>query len=124
VNAAGTDAHIVRAAYKIYFSKTGLPVRSPLMYEGPQVLLEKGTLIKSGEAKVIDIWGKVDLGPPDSTGLRSIHEFEQEGWIVYVMGEIRYQDDSGVDHFMGFCRERRSDGRFRAVDDPDYEYQD
>jgi hypothetical protein len=124
VNGGGTNASIVRARYKIYFSNIGLPVRSPLMYENPSVLLEPKTVIKGGEAKVIDIWSKVDFGPPDSTGLRDIRQFEREGWIVYVMGEIRYQDDSGADHFMGFCRERQSNGRFRAVDDPDYEYQD
>jgi hypothetical protein len=94
------------------------------MYENPSVLLEPKTVIKGGESKVVEIWGKVDFGPPDSTGLRDIRQFEREGWIVYVRGEIRYQDDSCADHFMGFCRERQSNGRFRAVDDPDYEYQD
>jgi hypothetical protein len=124
VNGGATTARIVRATCKIYFSNIGLPVRSPLMYENPSVLLEPKTVIKGGESTVIEIWDKVDFGPPDSTGLRNIRQFEDEGWIVYVMGEIRYQDDSGADHFMGFCRERQSNGRFRAVDDPDYEYQD
>jgi hypothetical protein len=43
---------------------------------------------------------------------------------MYVMGQIRYRDSGGADRFMGFCRERGTDGRFRAVDDADYEYQD
>jgi len=124
VNAGGTNARIVRATYKIYFSNSGLPARSPLSYENPHMLLDKGTLIKCGESKVVEIWDKVDLGPPDSTGLRDIRQFETEGWAIYVMGQIRYQDDSGADHFMGFCRERQSNGRFLAVKDPDYEYQD
>jgi len=125
VNAGGSSAEIVHATYKIYFSKTGLPARSPLMYEKTSILLEKETIIKRGECRVIELWGKVDLGPLDSTGLRNIHQFDQEGWVVYIMGQIRYQDDGGADHFMGFCRERGSDGRFRAVkDDLDYEYED
>ena len=75
-------------------------------------------------SKVVDICGKVDSGFPDSTGLRDIHQFAREGWVVFVMGEIRYRDAGEADHYMGFCRMRDGDGRFGAVDDPDYEYQD
>jgi hypothetical protein len=50
--------------------------------------------------------------------------FDAEKWVVYVMGQIKYHDEGGADRFMGFCRERRSDGKFRPVEDPDYEYQD
>lgn len=123
VNIGGSDAHIIRAVYRIYFSKDRLSARSPL-YERASVLLEGGTVIKRGESKVVEIWGKVDFGPPDDTGLRDIRQFETEGWRVYVIGEIRYRDEGGADHFMGFCRRRQSNGRFRPVKSPDYEYQD
>lgn len=123
VNVGGSDAHIVHGKYRIYFGKNGVPPRSPLD-ERSHLLLSKGITIKRGESSVIEIWDKVDLGPPDSTGLRDIRQFGTEGWKVYVMGEIRYQDEGRADHFMGFCRERQSDGKFRPVDDPDYEYQD
>jgi hypothetical protein len=123
VNVGGSDAHIVRAVYRIYFSKERLPARSPLE-EGAQRLLEEDTVIKRGEPKIVDIWGKVDLGPPYDNSPRDIRQFETEGWRVYVLGEISYKDDGGAYHYMGFCRRRRSNGRFRPVKSPDYEYQD
>jgi hypothetical protein len=124
VNAGGTSARIIRAVYCLYFSKSGIPSRSPLDYGESRVLLEPGTIIKCGESKVAEISGKVDLGPPEESGHRDIRQFEREGWVVYAIGEIRYQDDNKADRFMGFCRQRGRDGRFRAVDDPDYEYKD
>lgn len=123
VNIGGSDAKIVRGVYRIYFTKNSLPARPPLDHR-PHELFAAETIIKRGESKVVEIWGKVDLGPPDSTGLRDIRQFENEGWRVYVMGEISYRDDGGAYHYMGFCRRRMRTGRFRPVKSPDYEYAD
>jgi hypothetical protein len=49
---------------------------------------------------------------------------------LFVVGFIRYSDLNEIERFMGFCREYivpeagNSDGRFVAVHDPDYEYED
>jgi hypothetical protein len=51
-------------------------------------------------------------------------QFERGGWKIYVMGQIRYQDEGGRDRFMGFCRVGDGKSGFVAVDDPDYEYED
>jgi hypothetical protein len=63
-------------------------------------------------------------GPSPGADLR-LREFDEDNWILYVMGQIRYRTPgSKVVRFMGFCRERTSDGKFRSVGDPDYEYED
>ena len=40
------------------------------------------------------------------------------------MGQIHYRDEDGNDRFMGFCRQWSGEGTFRAVNEPDYEYED
>ena len=58
------------------------------------------------------------------TGTIILHRFDIEDWELYVMGMIRYRDEGGAERFMGFCRKWHRDGRFSAVDDPDYEWED
>jgi hypothetical protein len=53
-----------------------------------------------------------------------IREFDRGDWKIYVMGWIRYRDGAGTERFMGFCRERQANGRFKPVSDPDYEWED
>jgi hypothetical protein len=63
-------------------------------------------------------------GPAPGADLRS-REFDEDGWTLYVMGQIRYRTPgSNVTRFMGFCRARTSEGRFQSVGDPEYEYED
>jgi len=123
VNVGGTDARIIRSLYRIYFSKTGLPIRSPLD-TSDLVLIEKHTILKVGESLVAVVRDKIAMEPDPDHGMIELRQFNREGWVIYVMGEIRFQDEEGNDRFMGFCRELQSDGRFRAVNDPDYEYED
>lgn len=120
VNVGGSSATIVRSTYRIFMSQVGLPLRSPLD-ETYVSLLEKDSVIERGQSVVLNISDRF-------TGTRgaqnTIGDYCEAGWRFYIMGEIHYVDDGGAGHFMGFCRERHIDGRFRAVDDPDYEYQD
>jgi hypothetical protein len=123
VNVGGSDARIVRAVYRIHFQQGELPARSPLM-DGVHVLIEPDTVIERGGSRFIQIWGRVDFGAPYDNSPRDIREFENAGWTAYVLGEISYTDDGGAYHYMGFCRQRQSNGRFLAVTDPDNEYED
>ena len=49
---------------------------------------------------------------------------------LYVMGAIRYKDGIDRERWMGFCRQyllpeyMGGEGRFRKVENPDYEYSD
>jgi hypothetical protein len=123
VNVGGSNATIVRSNYRIYFSKVGLPLRSPLD-ERETPLIPINTVVERGASRVQVITDTVLFDVGDDRGSRDIRQYATEGWQTYIIGEIVYQDDGGADHYMGFCRIRQSDGRFRAVDDPDYEYED
>jgi hypothetical protein len=120
VNVGGTKATIIESRYRIFFSKTGLPVSAPYDESFHELLLPEQVL-DIGESCAIPIADTIVMDPSKVDELRA---FENGGWKIYVMGQIRYQDEGGHDRFMGFCRERGSGGRFRAVDDLDYEYED
>jgi hypothetical protein len=123
VNVGGSDAKIIRSSYRIYFSRTGLPIRSPLD-TSDLTLIAPQKILTVGEAWVGFLTDKIVMKPVPEMGMKVLNRFHREDWKLYVMGAIRYQDEGGNDHFMGFCRERAKDGRFFAVDDPDYEYTD
>jgi hypothetical protein len=118
VNVGGTKATIIESRYRIYFTKDWLPSYAP--YDATfHNLLSVGQILDVGDSCATPISDVI--GPPPPVELR---QSETGDWKLYVMGQIRYQDEGGADRFMGFCRLRGSDGRFRAVDDPDYEYED
>ncbi|MGA9601900.1 MAG: hypothetical protein WBS22_16905, partial [Methylocystis sp.] len=104
-----------------YFYKNGFTMVC-FYNNSSRKLFEEGYILDVGRSCEISINDIVEM-----TSLADFikqRQFETEEWQVYVMGEIRYQDEGGADRFMGFCRLRGEDGRFRAVDDPDYEFQD
>jgi hypothetical protein len=126
VNAGGTKATIVESRYRIYFSRTGLPAGEAPYDTTFQDLLIPGQELDVGESCVIPLKDKIEMwgdSIPTEDG-RTLRRFEQEGWSVYVMGQIRYRDEGGAERFMGFCRKRMSNGRYRPVKSPDYEYED
>jgi hypothetical protein len=124
VNVGGSPAKIIETRYRIFFSKNGLPIAAPYDTDFRFNLLLPEQVLAVGESCATPISDKIAMEPPPPGIDVDLRAFERDGWKIYVMGQIRYQDDGGSDRFMWFCRERESDGRFRAVDDPDYEYED
>ena len=124
VNMGGSDATILDSRYRIFFSKTGLPVEAPYDTDFRTNLIFSNVVLRVGESCATPIEDKIIMDAPDKNGTRDIRAFDREGWEIYVMGWIRYRDDGGAEQFMGFCRKRQSDGRFRSVQDPDYEWED
>lgn len=124
VNVGGSKATIVKSDYRIYFSKTGLPVGIAPYEKSAHALLIVGQYLQVGESCATPILDTIIMEPPSPGIDAELRVFERDGWKIYVMGQIQYQDEGGADRFMGFCRERGSDGRFCSVDDPDYEYED
>jgi hypothetical protein len=122
VNAGGSKAHIVTSEHRIFAAKDGLPIRPPYGIQSPR-LLAGGQSLEVGEACECAISDTLIM-PFDERLGRPVHQFSDEGWSLYVMGRISYMDEAGAERFMGFCRERKPDGRFQAVKDPDYEYED
>jgi hypothetical protein len=121
VNTGGTKAEIVASRYRIITSRTGPPIEAP--YEQSfGILLMQGQKLDVRESCATPISDIIRGQTPARDELPSA--FGVEDWRVYVMGQIRYKDEGGVERFMGFCRERGADGRFRPIDDADYEYED
>lgn len=126
VNAGGSDATVVHSRYRIFFSEKGLPAGGMPEEETFQQILLPDQILGIGESCAIPLSGKAEMpGQTAATSeTRFLRRYEIEHWNVYVMGEIRYRDEGGAERFMGFCRKREADGRFRPVDDPDYEWED
>jgi hypothetical protein len=123
VNVGGSPATILWSPYCIYASNSGLPANAPYETRAwPQLLLVDQRL-DVGESCATAIADTLEMPPHQSGGIE-IHRFERGGWRIYVMGMIRYRDDCGAERFMGFCRVHEQDGRFRSVEDPDYEWED
>jgi hypothetical protein len=125
VNVGGTAARIVESFYHVYFSQGDLPMISPLEdVKRRQLLIPEGQIIGIGESRSCPIPDIIIMKPNPDPEATTIMQFDSGGWKIYVMGQIRYQDDGGHDRFMGFCREGDGKSRFRAVDNQDYEYED
>jgi hypothetical protein len=123
VNVGGTKATIIESRYRIFFSRDGLPLTAPYD-ENYHNLLLVGQVLDIGESCAIPICDEIIMEPPPPGVDLELRQFERGGWKIYVMGQIRYQDESGHDRFMGFCRVGDGKSGFRAVNDPDYEYED
>jgi len=52
-------------------------------------------------------------------------EFRSDRKFFYVLGYVKYMDESGLPHETAFCRRfERSRGIFVPVNNPDYEYEE
>jgi hypothetical protein len=125
VNIGGTKAKIIESYYRVYFSNIGLPKEDPLDdYKRRKELIIKDEVFDVGQSMAIPLNDEISMEPTSPQGQTRLRRFEEEGWQIYIMGRIRYQDEGGNDRFMGFCRISDGKSRFRVVDDPDYEYED
>ena len=113
VNAGTTKATIIDSRFLILICDDGLPVEAPDFSNAPELLV-RDHVMDIGESCAVPITNIFD------------REFNTAvpSHVIYVIGQIRYEDEGGVQRFMGFGRRRTSDGRFRPIDDPDYEYED
>ncbi len=83
-----------------------------------------GQILKVGESVATPIEDTIIMDGTRGEQEIFLRAFDEENWVIFVMGQIRYQDEAGADRFMGFCRRRMKNGRFRPVKSPDYEYED
>jgi hypothetical protein len=112
VNVGGTKAVVIESRYRIFFSKTGLPAEAPYDTSPRPNLLMPGQVLTIGESCATPIFDKIVMEPPPPGIDVELRVFERDNWKIYVMGQIRYQDEGGADRFMGFCRLMDGDGRF------------
>ena len=112
VNIGSTKAKIVDSRFLVLVA-TSLP--SQQEFDGAPELLVRNHVMEIAESCSVPISLVFDAEFGDQiAGVRSI----------YVIGQIRYEDEAGAQRFMGFGRVRYPDGRFGYIDDPDYQYQD
>jgi hypothetical protein len=128
-NGGATDATIIDSGYRFYWSNNGLPMNPPLESAEVSELVSSHDPIRGYESRSVQIESKSAL---DVNGM-SIMNATPHGWKLYVLGYIHYSDINGAERFMGFCRryivpdgkgDSGPDGRFEAVANADYEYQD
>jgi hypothetical protein len=124
VNTGGSNATIIETRYRIFFSKTGLPVEAPYDEDFRPNLLMKDQILLAGGSCATPIVDIIIMERDDPAIGKEMRKFERGGWKIFVMGQIRYRDDAGAERFMGFCQERAGDGKFIPVAEPSYEYQD
>ena len=121
VNSGGTKAYVEKTEAYALFTRSGLPVRSPLNGTHDAFLAED-TCIGVGESISTSMAAVVradEVLPHDS-----FIPIGRQGWSVFVMGQIKYRDERGSVRFMGFCRIWDGLRPMNTVDHPDYEYSD
>jgi hypothetical protein len=126
-NVGGSDATIKEAEYRFFWTDDGLPMVPPLHHgqSKPLITTEMPHVLPAHGSHQVPI-----ESPPIPVGAAS--QFEEGGpTVLYILGAIRYSGwEPDQECWMGFCREyRRGDqfngeGRFVAVENPDYEYSD
>jgi hypothetical protein len=121
VNVGGSEATIIWSRYRVYFGKDDYSMVSH--YVPPHALALAPVTLQAGQPLYFELVDRVSKDiAPSGTLINPV--FGEGPWNMYVIGEIRYQDRTGVIRHIGFCREMHSDIRFRAVNDSEYEYED
>jgi hypothetical protein len=124
VNVGGSAATITQSRCIVFWNDGGLPMKRP--YEGatgdnqvPRIKLEPGqsTLGLFMSEDALD-------QRANTIGTNVIHALH-----LFVMGWIEYTDDRQIKRRTSFCREFEkrggfAEGRFYAVNDPDYEHEE
>lgn len=127
VNTGGTEARITDSRHRIFWTNVGLPMTAPL-YE-----LGKSLPMHRPQDHPIAAGASINFKIEGTEQLPGIADSIMKGngnWKLFILGYVRYADLGENERFMGFCREyclpshAGGEGRFRPVDDPDYEYSD
>jgi hypothetical protein len=125
VNRGGTEAKIIEGWVRFYWDAKGLLMQPPFADGQMQPLYHANERpILPGTSRFYRCEG-IDL-----LSIKHREEIEQRKRKFYVMGYVKYADLNKDERFMGFCRVYEppgaglGDGRFIAVDDEVYEFQD
>lgn len=123
-NVGGTPATITEALAVIFQTRSGLPMRRPYEGRDANLAVPRGSLAP-GKSFPLLFYGDEAI----RQGAQAIGNTQiAQGLRLFVMGWIEYSDDIGVIRRTAFCREFRAgpfdDGRFHAINDPDYEHEE
>jgi hypothetical protein len=126
VNIGASDAKIREADYRFFWARSGLPMVPPLHNDQVKHFFERMLphTMSGHESCYIEIESNGPIGD-------EAREILLGGPThLYVMGAVRYSDWNLKERWMGFCQKYTlpeiisGEGRFVAVDNPDYEYED
>jgi hypothetical protein len=118
VNIGGTPANIEFMCQTISWTQKHLPMSPPY---NTLSINRSEMILAAGERHT---WAGMKSRNPMGQEADAIN-VGGEGWRLYVMGWIRYTDDRKIILYTRFCRQLQyPERRFRAIDDPDYEYAD
>jgi len=129
-NRGATDARIIDSGYRFFWSQEGLPMRPPVD-DGdvsPMHLPDDGPIAGFG-SRGIQLESKMPL---DVKGDLIFGNYS-DGVTLFIIGFIHYADINQAERYMGFCRvylppdgtpRTGTEGRFVAIDNGDYEYED
>jgi hypothetical protein len=121
-NIGGSRATIKCSGFEFTTFENGVPARLPYKMQEPAEPL----CIDPGEEKEFS----VDIGQNLTNlfrilGLRGEHMSHQKIGHAYFWGRAQYADDRGTIRNVAVCRHYETgSGKFKAIDDPDYEYAD
>lgn len=123
VNIGGTGAEITSALGMIFQTRSGLPMIHPYKDQPPNVMIPKAAL-SPGESLTVNFVSE----KPVQDGAETIGSGIPQRLRLFVMGWIEYRDEMAIVRRAFFCREFEQrpwqDGRFRRVENEDYEQED
>jgi hypothetical protein len=119
-NIGNTTAHVIKFD-AVWFIGDKLPIRNPYARSAPTQ-----AIVKPLPAGTSDKFVLPDLPVKELVTHRAIHDDPDIlGPALYLIGVLKYRDDLTNLRRTGFCRRYdRHSGRFRPVDDQDYEHAD
>lgn len=122
-NIGGTKAHITIRSFAVkMFDNKELPPMLPYALGASEPTFS----LAAGEEKELSVGVEIDLIKLfRHLGTRGGYLDKQNTAFVYFMGYVHYKDDVGVVRKTFVLRHYDTEtGRFKVVDDPDYEYAD
>jgi hypothetical protein len=130
-NVGGIEARITYSRCRVFWSQFGLPMDPPIGDTDERLVWEANYALGAGSSSAFPFKSSQFLGEAEMKGI--LHSVDR--WKLYVIGMVRYSTpvfhpEHDVEYFFGFCRVYNlpemvgGEGRFVAVDNPDYEYQD
>jgi hypothetical protein len=124
VNRGENDATILESRYRIYFGNL-LYYQVPYAAPFPRSLPGGKVKIPAGGRLTFEVVDQIANDVATKGSIIRPHREPQGRWHLYVMGEARYSDSTKIVRYLGFCRELMFDeGRFKPVEDPEYEYEE
>jgi hypothetical protein len=117
-NVGDTAAQITEIGCWVEWMREPLPMSRP--YEGENGNVSIQERLEAGQTLPVPFMSARLMGEEGTDVYRG-----NSNWRIYVMGWVEYVDDRRTPRRTAYCREYRStEGRFFAVEDPDYEHEE